>query len=95
MANLYNAEVYAENQKKIIERQQQHEAQKALLKLSMTPEEIREHVVEDDYRFASDNPDYIRDLIRESLKNDTKEQILESYMEYVFDWEEFENGTNE
>jgi hypothetical protein len=95
MANLYNAEVYAENQKKIIERQQQHEAQKALLKLSMTPEEIREHVVEDDYRFASENPDYIRDLIRESLKNDTEEQILETYMEYIFDWEEFENGTNE
>ena len=95
MANLYNAEVYAENQKKIIEQQQQHEAQKALVKLSMTPDEIREHVVEDDYRFASENPDYIRDLIRESLKNDTDEQLLETYMEYIFDWEEFENGTNE
>ena len=95
MANLYNAEVYAENQKKIIEQQQQHEAQKALVKLSMTPDEIREHVVEDDYRFASENPDYNRDLIRESLKNDTDEQLLETYMEYIFDWEEFENGTNE
>ena len=95
MASYYDSEVYAESQRQIIERQQQHEAQKALVKLSMTPDEILEHVVEDNYRFARENPDYIRDLIRESLKNDTKEQILESYMEYVFDWEEFENGTNE
>ena len=95
MASYYTSEVYAESQRQIIEKQQQHEAQKALVKLSMTPDEILEHVVEDNYRFARENPDYIRDLIRESLKNDTKEQILESYMEYVFDWEEFENGTNE
>lgn len=95
MAIYYDSETYAENQRQIIEKQQQHEAQKALVKLSMTPNEILEHVVEDNYRFARENSDYIRDLIRESLKNDTKEQILESYMEYVFDWEEFENGTNE
>ena len=95
MASYYTSEVYAESQRQIIEKQQQHEAQKALVKLSMTPDKILEHVVEDNYRFARENPDYIRDLIRESLKNDTKEQILESYMEYVFDWEEFENGTNE
>ena len=94
MASYYDSEVYAESQRQIIERQQQHEAQKALVKLSMTPDEILEHVVEDNYTFARENPDYIRDLIRESLKNDTKEQILESYMEYVFDWEEFQNGTN-
>ena len=95
MASYYDSEAYAESQRQIIEKQQQQEAQKALVKLSMTPDEILEHVVEDNYRFARENPDYIRDLIRESLKNDTKEQILESYMEYVFDWEEFENGTNE
>jgi thermostable 8-oxoguanine DNA glycosylase len=91
----FDAEVYAENQRRTLELQQQHETQKALVKLSMTPDEIREHVVEDDYRFASENPDYIRDLIRESLKKDTDEQLLETYMEYIFDWEEFENGTNE
>ena len=95
MASYYDSETYAESQRQIIEKQQQQEVQKALVKLSMTPDEILEHVVEDNYRFARENPDYIRDLIRESLKNDTKEQILESYMEYVFDWEEFENGTNE
>ena len=95
MASYYDSEAYAESQRQIIEKQQQQEAQKALVKLSMTPDEILEHVVEDNYRFARENPDYIRDLIRESLKNDTKEQILESYMEYVFDWEEFENGINE
>ena len=86
------------NERKELERQaklkQQHESQKALVKLSMTPNEIREEVVEDDYRFARENPDYIRDLIREAMKNDTDEQILETYMEYIFDWEEFENGTN-
>jgi hypothetical protein len=60
MANLHNAE-------QVLEQERKYEAQKALVKLSMTPDEIREHVVEDDYRFASDNPDYIRDLIRESL----------------------------
>jgi DNA-binding protein YbaB len=95
MASYYDSDEYAESQRQIIEKQRQHESQKALVKLSMTPDEILEHVVEDEYRFASENPDYIRDLIRESLKNDTNEQILESYMENIFDWEEFQNGTNE
>ena len=86
------------NERKELERQaqidKQREEARALIKLSMTPNEIREEVVEDDYRFARENPDYIRDLIREAMKNDTDEQILETYMEYIFDWEEFENGTN-
>ena len=76
------------------EDEKKYESAKALVKLSMTPDEIKEHVVEDDYRFAIENPDYIKDLIRENLKNDTNEQLLETYMDYIFDWEEFENGTN-
>lgn len=72
-----------------------YESARALVKLSMTPDEIRNEVIEDDYRFARENPDYIRDLIKESMKNDTDEQILETYMDYIFDWEDFENGINE
>ncbi len=88
MANLHNAE-------QVLERERKHESAKALVKLSMTPQEIREEVVEDEYRFARENPDYVRDLIRHAMKDDTDDQLLETYMEYIFDWEDFENGTNE
>lgn len=86
------------NERKELERlsqlDRQKEEAKAMIKISMTPDEIRNEVIEDDYRFARENPDYIRDLIRHAMKDDSDEQILETYMDYIFDWEEFENGTN-
>ncbi len=87
------------NERKELERQaqidKQREEAKALIKLSMTPKEIREQVIEDEYRFARENPDYIRDYVSEYFKNETDDEMLSFYIEHIFDWEEFENGTNE
>ena len=86
------------NERKKLERQaqidKQREEAKALIKLSMTPEEIREQAIEYEYQFARENPDYIRDYISAYFKNDTDDEILEFYVDTVFNWEEFENGTN-
>ena len=73
----------------------QKEEAKAMIKISMTPKEIREQAIEYEYQFARENPDYIRDYISAYFKNDTDDEILEFYVDTVFNWEEFENGTNE
>ena len=73
----------------------EQEFAKATVKLTMTPAEILDAVVEDDFRFAVENDDYIKDLIRRSMEDDTEEQTLEMYMDNVFDWEEFRNGTQQ
>ena len=65
-----------------------------MIKISMTPKEIREQAIEYEYQFARENPDYIRDYISAYFKNDTDDEILEFYVDTVFNWEEFENGTN-
>ena len=72
----------------------QKEEAKAMIKISMTPKEIREQAIEYEYQFARENPDYIRDYISAYFKNDTDDEILEFYVDTVFNWEEFENGTN-
>jgi len=86
------------NERKELERlsqlDRQKEEAKAMIKLSMTPKEIREQAIEYEYQFARENPDYIRDYISAYFKNDTDDEILEFYVDTVFNWEEFENGTN-
>ena len=87
------------NERKELERlsqvDRQKEEAKAMIKISMTPKEIREQAIEYEYQFARENPDYIRDYISAYFKNDTDDEILEFYVDTVFNWEEFENGTNE
>jgi len=87
------------NERKELERLSQLDRQKAeakaMIKLSMTPKEIREQAIEYEYQFARENPDYIRDYISEYFKNDTDEEILEFYVDTVFNWEEYKHGTNE
>ena len=87
------------NERKEVERlsqlDRQKEEAKAMIKISMTPKEIREQAIEYEYQFARENPDYIRDYISAYFKNDTDDEILEFYVDTVFNWEEFENGTNE
>jgi proline dehydrogenase len=86
------------NERKELERlsqvDRQKEEAKAMIKISMTPKEIREQAIEYEYQFARENPDYIRDYISAYFKNDTDDEILEFYVDTVFNWEEFENGTN-
>lgn len=86
------------NERKELERlsqlDRQKEEAKAMIKLSMTPKEIREQAIEYEYQFARENPDYIREYISAYFKNDTDDEILEFYVDTVFNWEEFENGTN-
>jgi hypothetical protein len=87
MANLHNAE-------QVLEQERKHESAKALVKLSMTADEIRKQVIEEEYRFARENPDYIRDYISEYFKNETENSMLDFYLENIFNWEDFENGTH-
>lgn len=86
------------NERKELERlsqlDRQKEEAKAMIKLSMTPKEIREQAIEYEYQFARENPDYIRDYISAYFKNDTDDEILEFYVDTVFNWEEYKNGTN-
>ena len=86
------------NERKELERlsqvDRQKEEAKAMIKISMTPKEIREQAIEYEYQFARENPDYIRDYISAYFKNDTDDEILEFYVDTIFNWEEFENGTN-
>jgi proline dehydrogenase len=86
------------NERKELERlsqlDRQKEEAKAMIKISMTPKEIREQAIEYEYQFARENPDYIREYISAYFKNDTDDEILEFYVDTVFNWEEFENGTN-
>jgi proline dehydrogenase len=87
------------NERKELERlsqlDRQKEEAKAMIKISMTPKEIREQAIEYEYQFAIENPDYIRDYISAYFKNDTDDEILEFYVDTVFNWEEFKHGTNE
>ena len=87
------------NERKELERLSQLDRQKkeakAMIKISMTPKEIREQAIEYEYQFARENPDYIRDYISAYFKNDTDDEILEFYVDTVFNWEEFKHGTNE
>ena len=86
------------NERKELERlsqlDRQKEEAKAMIKISMTPKEIREQAIEYEYQFARENPDYIRDYISAYFKNETDDEMLSFYIEHIFDWEEFENGTN-
>jgi len=83
------------NAEEVLEQQRKHESAKALVKLSMTADEIRKQVVEQEYEFARENSDYIREYISEYFKNETENSMLDFYMENIFDWKEFQNGTNE
>ena len=82
------------NAEEVLEQQRKHESAKALVKLSMTADEIRKQVVEEEYKFARENSDYIREYISEYFKNETENSMLDFYMENIFDWKEFQNGTN-
>ena len=76
------------NERKELERlsqlDRQKEEAKAMIKISMTPKEIREQAIEYEYQFARENPDYIRDYISAYFKNDTDDEILEFYVDTVF-----------
>ena len=82
------------NAEEVLEQQRKHESAKALVKLSMTADEIRKQVVEEEYEFDRENSDYIREYISEYFKNETENSMLDFYMENIFDWKEFQNGTN-
>ena len=60
------------NAEEVLEQQRKHESAKALVKLSMTADEIRKQVVEEEYEFARENSDYIREYISEYFKNETE-----------------------
>ena len=52
----------------------EQEFARATVKLTMTPAEILDAVVEDDFRFAVENDEYIKDLIRRSMEDDTEDK---------------------
>jgi hypothetical protein len=89
MANLHNAE-------QVLEQERKHEFNKFQVKIKMTADEIKEAVYEFEFDYASNNSEWLHDLIVEYYKNQklSDEDYLEMYMENIY-VEENDDGTNE
>jgi len=92
----FDAEVYAENQKQIIERQRLEEFAKFKIKTTMPIELVKEAVKNHDFEDARDNGDFLWDLVCEWHDNRkmSDEDYIVEYLDYIYDWEK-EDGTNE
>ena len=102
----FDAEVYAENQKQIIEQQRQEEFAKFTIKTTMTAQEIKAAVMEEEYEYVKENDDILFDYIveRHAKEKISDELYIEMYMDNVYTHdgdtlqnqleEEATNGTN-
>lgn len=81
----FDADVYAENQKQIIERQRLEEFAKFTIKTTMTAQQIKDAVMEEEYEYVKGNDDILWDFVveRHAKENISDELYLEMYMDNV------------